>query len=77
MRATLQQALEALETLYSNIPYVNIANGGIKAHRAITAIKQALAQSEPIKHDHQWIRTEAMEPGECRCIVCGEWGKTT
>lgn len=26
-------------------------------------------------HQHKWFKTGAMEPGEWRCIDCGEWGK--
>ena len=26
-------------------------------------------------HRHEWFRTGAMEPGQMRCIECGEWGR--
>jgi len=28
---------------------------------------------EPVAHRHEWFRTGAMEPGQMRCIECGEW----
>jgi hypothetical protein len=32
---------------------------------------------EPAAHRHRWFRTGAMEPGQMRCIECGEWGRET
>jgi hypothetical protein len=29
---------------------------------------------EPVACKHEWFSTGAMEPGECRCILCGKWG---
>jgi hypothetical protein len=31
----------------------------------------------PLTCKHEWFRTGAMEPGECRCINCGMWNTTT
>ena len=47
------------------------------AEEAITAIKEALAQPEPIKiaHKHEWFRTGEMKVGQMRCISCGTWGQ--
>jgi len=41
----MRQALEALENLYNNLPYTNIANGGIRAQTAIDALRQAIEQA--------------------------------
>ncbi len=30
---------------------------------------------EQVAHRHRWFRTGAMEPGQMRCIECGEWGR--
>jgi hypothetical protein len=30
-------------------------------------------EAEPVAHRHEWFRTGAMEPGQMRCIECGEW----
>jgi len=35
------------------------------------------AQPEPLICKHEWFRTSAMEPGQCRCIKCGVWNTTT
>jgi hypothetical protein len=35
------------------------------------------AVQEPVTCKHEWFRTGAMEPGECRCINCGMWNTTT
>ena len=35
------------------------------------------AQPAPLTCKHEWFRTGAMEPGECRCINCGMWNTTT
>ena len=32
---------------------------------------------EPVAHRHEWFRTGAMEPGQMRCIGCGEWSRET
>ena len=44
---------------------------------AITAIKEALLQPEPVKiaHKHEWFRTGEMKIGQMRCISCGIWGQ--
>jgi hypothetical protein len=49
---------------------------GLK-EEAITAIKEALAQPEPVKiaHKHEWFRTGEMKVGQMRCISCGTWGQ--
>jgi len=41
------------------------------------AIKDALAQPEPVKiaHKHEWFRTGEMKVGQMRCISCGTWGQ--
>ena len=31
---------------------------------------------EPVACKHEWFRTGAMEPRECRCIKCGAWNTT-
>jgi hypothetical protein len=33
-------------------------------------------QPAPLTCKHEWFRTGAMEPGECRCINCGMWNTT-
>ena len=46
-------------------------------NQALTAIKEALAQPEPVKisHKHEWFRTGEMKIGQMRCISCGTWGQ--
>lgn len=50
-----------------------------KANKAITAIKEVLAQPEQefvkIAHKHEWFRTGEMKVGQMRCIGCGKWGQ--
>ena len=50
-----------------------------QTEEAITAIKEALAESEqePVKisHKHEWFRTGEMKVGQMRCISCGTWGQ--
>ena len=64
----LKLGLEALEAH---------ADIGIKSDKAINAIKEALAQPEPVKiaHKHEWFRTGEMKVGQMRCISCGTWGQ--
>lgn len=38
--------------------------------------QEMLAKQEPVACKHEWFRTGAMQPGECRCIHCGKWGNT-
>ena len=33
-------------------------------------------EQEPVACKHEWFRTGAMEPGQCRCIKCGAWNTT-
>lgn len=33
-------------------------------------------EQEPVACKHEWFRTGAMEPRECRCIKCGAWNTT-
>ena len=40
------------------------------------AAQDKLAQQEPVACKHEWFRTGAMEPRECRCIKCGAWNTT-
>ena len=35
-----------------------------------------LPKQEPVACKHEWFRTGAMEPRECRCIKCGAWNTT-
>jgi hypothetical protein len=46
----------------------------------VTAQRQPLTTAEveqgPVVCKHEWFRTGAMEPGECRCIKCGRWNTT-
>ena len=79
-REVMQQALEALET-------VQPQNMGRLIHPAKKALRARLAEPETCKpalqveeveqvvHRHKWFRTGAMEPGQMRCIECGEWGR--
>lgn len=34
-----------------------------------------LPEQEPLKCNHSWFVTGAMQQGECRCTKCGQWGK--
>jgi len=44
----------------------------LREHMAeIKRLKEA--QPAPLTCKHEWFRTGAMEPGECRCIKCGVW----
>ena len=36
----------------------------------------AQPEQEPVACKHEWFRTGAMEPRECRCIKCGAWNST-
>ena len=82
-KEALKLALEALEGVLDNSPKVLDASisGGlyevIQCRDAITAIKEALAQPEPVKiaHKHEWFRTGEMKVGQMRCISCGTWGQ--
>ena len=76
-------AMEALEGVLDDAPKVLDASisGGlyevVQCRDAITAIKEALAQPEPVKiaHKHEWFRTGEMKVGQMRCISCGTWGQ--
>jgi hypothetical protein len=75
----LKLALEALETELA-VDMTNGAEVGEAAEKmceAITAIKEALAQPEPVKvaHRHEWFRTGEMKVGQMRCISCGTWAE--
>lgn len=66
-RATVEQALEALEAVYGD------------SCDAIHALRFELAQqAEPVEvpHRHEWFSTGGMEPGRMRCIHCGVWGRS-
>ena len=65
----------ALEALYA-LTAMNHTTQQMKSN-AITAIKEALAQPEPVKisHKHEWFRTGEMKIGQMRCISCGTWGQ--
>jgi hypothetical protein len=39
--------------------------------------KSGFQVEEPVAHRHKWFRTGAMEPGQMRCIECGEWSRET
>ena len=41
----------------------------------INSVK-AQPEQEPVVCKHEWFRTGAMEPRECRCIKCGAWNTT-
>ena len=68
-REALKLALEALQNPWKAGP------DGVAD--AIIAIKEALAQPEPVKiaHKHEWFRTGEMKVGQMRCISCGTWGQ--
>jgi hypothetical protein len=77
----LKLALEALElalrfhgvTLLSDPPKDAWKYHGVEANanKAITAIKQALAQPEKIACTHEWIDDTRTKPA-WRCVKCGE-----
>ena len=46
------------------------------AAHAVDIARKAMKQ-EPVVCRHEWFRTEAMEPGVCRCIKCGVWNTPT
>jgi len=77
-RATVEQALEALEAMQS---YAAAERKGLRiCDEAIPALRAALAQEqepEPVPHQHEWFRAGGWEPGRIRCIHCGKWGKET
>ena len=52
---------------------------GLQAIDFVADFKAALAQpeQEPVVCKHEWFRTGAMEPRECRCIKCGAWNTTS
>ena len=68
----LKLALEALE-----LHLAHHEHGCVYLDPAVTAIKEALAQPEPVKiaHKHEWFRTGEMKVGQMRCISCGTWGQ--
>ena len=80
-REVMQQALEALEYIYTETTPEEDA----LIHAAIAALRARLAEPEtckpalqveevePVAHRHKWFRTGAMEPGQMRCIECGDW----
>ena len=74
---TLKLALEALETLKRQEFAYKTPSDVLDCLNSITAIKEALAQSEPVKisHKHEWFRTGEMKIGQMRCINCGTWGQ--
>jgi hypothetical protein len=82
-KEALKMAMEALEGVLDDAPKVLDASisGGlyevVQCRDAITAIKEALAQPEPVKiaHKHEWFRTGEMKVGQMRCISCGTWGQ--
>ena len=73
----LKLALEALETLKRQEFAYKTPSDVLDCLNSITAIKEALAQSEPVKisHKHEWFRTGEMKIGQMRCINCGTWGQ--
>jgi hypothetical protein len=83
-REVMQQALEALVT--HGCAYLHHAE---EYGAAINALRARLAEPEtckpalqveevePVAHRHEWFRTGAMEPGQMRCIECGEWSRET
>ena len=74
MKQALELALEALQ-----VATTPLAKDRQEVLRAITAIKEALAQPEQepinINHKHKWFRTGEMKVGQMRCISCGTWGQ--
>ena len=75
---TKDEALKLALEAFGEIEWSN--NSQWQSDRAkvtITAIKEALAQPEPVKiaHKHEWFRTGEMKVGQMRCISCGTWGK--
>jgi hypothetical protein len=70
--AAMKQALEVLE--YPGPSWIDARQP------AITALRKAIAEAEqaqPAACTHGWFQTGAMEPGQMRCIHCGEWGQRT
>ena len=53
----------------------------LKTIEAFAALVRANAlaqpEQEPVVCKHEWFRTGAMEPRECRCIKCGAWNTTS
>ena len=49
---------------------------GYESKRAMAQDKLAQTEQEPVACKHEWFRTGAMEPRECRCIKCGAWNTT-
>ena len=51
---------------------------GLQAIDFVADFKAALAQpeQEPVVCKHEWFRTGAIKPRECRCIKCGAWNTT-
>jgi len=77
-RAVVEQAVEALEHMADEYGFTNKANR-IERWKSVAALREALnaPQPEPVplQHKHEWIRTGAMQAGECRCISCGAWNR--
>jgi hypothetical protein len=75
-RELMQQALEALEAGPDVDPiFAGETEAALRARLAEPeTCKPALqVEAEPVAHRHEWFRTGAMEPGQMRCIECGEW----
>ena len=53
-----------------------LANQPDAKRRVREALAGQPAQQEPVVCKHEWFRTGAMEPRECRCIKCGAWNTT-
>lgn len=68
----MKQALEHLGWVMSHGPAVQMAKDVLQQ-----AIEQAEQAQEPAVCTHGWFQTGAMEPGQMRCIHCGEWGQRT
>jgi hypothetical protein len=75
-REVMQQALDALEAGPDVDPiFAGETEAALRARLAEPeTCKPALqVEAEPVAHRHEWFRTGAMEPGQMRCIECGEW----
>jgi hypothetical protein len=79
-REVMQQALERLALYHAALAGEAAQALALRARLAEPeTCKPALQveEVEPVAHRHEWFRTGAMEPGQMRCIECGEWSRET
>jgi hypothetical protein len=61
----------------NRVPYSELTENSKELDRASVRAVLRLVVPPPLRQPvvckHEWFRTGAMEPRECRCIKCGVW----